>query len=688
MTEKIKIKSLDDLFNNHCEGHRPKKPLVHNGKFTESNRFGKGRKYAIATKDGMAGILQDHALGKTINWYLAEHTFKKRTKKAQKKEPKKGPKDVTQEFIKFPIAKTHPYSEAKRVSILNLSFRQYRGNLIVPFYTLEGHFISGWQAIWSKPKEDGSWPKSVRTGSSNSKIYLSIGPESERIYVAEGVSTALSIHHITKQQVYCTFGKNNLHSVTEYLLDTYHDKRIIVCLDHDTTITYPKITNKRLVFLCPDTKEKDFNDVQDDLFEREKLITCQPVWTPPAETKKELPEDVLRLKKKMEKLGYELRLNTRKDRIEIKGFTSKSWDEVTDEGYSSLFLEVKGAEGKIKKGDFEDRYKGLAHSKQVDPFQEYLKALEWDGQARLERFLIDVFDVPEPSHIPLMKWALKSILLATVRRTFEPGSKHDEFVILQGAQGIGKSSLLFHLFKDKSLFSNTVSFADPYSRIVEGILDKAIIEIAELSGFKRADLEKMKNVISTQKDTVRLPYRRNARDYQRRCVFVGTTNDSTPLPDDLTGLRRFILVSLKGKMGVNNLKKSVKENRDQLWAEAVACYKNGESARLPKELWELSAEVAEDHRGGDHSFEYAFLNAIRGKSEVNIPEVLKELKDGKQMTLEGKMEKGGWIRELGPKIQSKAAEILKRDGYKQARKRDGGQRIRVWIKEEAGDCPF
>ena len=313
-----------------------------------------------------------------------------------------------------------------------------------------------------------------------------------------------------------------------FCLESQTAKTVVVCLDNDKNNLYnPKISNSRLVFLRPEKSEKDFNDLQDDPLEQNKLRGLVPVWNP-APLKKDLPREVSSLKKKMENLGYELRLNTRKDRIEIKGFPSEKWAEVTDEGYSELFLEIKGEEGKLNKTGFEDRFKALSYNKQVDPFKEYLKSLEWDGTKRLESFLFDVFDVPEASHIPLGKWALKSILLATVRRTFEPGSKHDEFVILQGTQGIGKSSFLYHLFEDKSLFANTVSFSDPYPRIVEGILDKAIIEIAELSGFKRADLEKMKNVISTQKDTVRLPYRRNARDYQRRCIFIGTTNGLYP----------------------------------------------------------------------------------------------------------------------------------------------------------------
>ena len=179
MIETIKIKSLDDLFNNHCEGHRPKKPLDHSGRFTENNRFGKGRRFGISTTDGKGGILQDHKAGKTLRWILSDYIFKEKPKK----KPKKNPEDVTEEFNRFPIAKSHPYLKAKGVSIFNLELRKDRGNLIIPFYTLEGHFISGWQAIWSKPQDDGAWPKTTRKGSSNKKHLPSYRRKNRRAYL-------------------------------------------------------------------------------------------------------------------------------------------------------------------------------------------------------------------------------------------------------------------------------------------------------------------------------------------------------------------------------------------------------------------------------------------------------------------------------------------------------------------------
>ena len=664
-SEKIQVQSLDHLYNSHCEGYRPKKDLIYNGTFHKNNKFGRSREFAISSKDGKSGILHNHKTAKSINWFLKDHTFKKSTYKKTKATEKKI-KDVSKEFEKFAIAKSHPYTTAKKVSIASLNFRQDRVNLLIPFYTLNGHFMTGWQVIWSQTNDKGKWPKTTRKGSSNKDVYLPIGEETEKIYVAEGPSTALSVFNITGQQTYCTFGKNNLHNVTEYLLNTFTKKEIVLCLDFDKDHPYiPTLKNSRLKILQPD-KKGDFNDFQFDDKEKEKLIKCRPVYEPP-EPQKTLPKDVENLNKRFDNLGYELRLNTRKDRIEIKGFGSKKWEEITDEGYSLLYLQVKGG-GKLTRQDFNDRLKALAHNKQVEPFKEYLESLEWDGEARLKNVLPTLFKVNNnrPKSLELAEWAFKSILLVCVIRTYEPGAKHDEFCILRGPQGIGKSSLFYWLFKDKSFFSNSVNFKDDTKKLVEVTLGKVIIEMAELVGLSQADLEKMKNVITAQQDTVRLAWRKNARDYKRKYIFVGTTNSSTALPDDPTGLRRFIVIELTKKMEFKDIKEYVKKYRDQWWAEALELYKQKKSARLPQELWPVSAEVAEDHRGGDRVFEYAFKKEINGRENINVPKILKELKTN------------NWIKDFKKVYQNKAIEILKREGYKMKRIRENGVQIRVW----------
>lgn len=636
------------------------------------------------------------------------------------REPKKPEKkiDLSLDFNKLPELTTHSYFIRKKVATPKAA-RSLKAQAVIPVSAPDGRMIS-WQAI--SPNGEKKFKKGCPLGKG---YYFRMEPmepsEGERVYVCEGVATACSIAEITikKYPVFCAFGKNNLEAVAEWLLEKYPERKVVMCLDHDIKhMLKPRLQHDRLIVLRPEKPGDDFNDSQKSEAEQQKLLNLKPVYEyeAPARIPK-TAEDVLNwnsleftsapddpiedINRRLEVLKYEIRLNVRKARIEIKGFQGAGWGEITDEGYSEIFLNVqqprdRGKIIKLKRADFMDALKAAANRKQVDPFKEYLESLKWDETERLKRYLGEIFKI-KPEHKELSEWALKSVLLAAVRRSYHPGAKHDEFLILKGPQGIGKSSFLYSLFSDKSLFSSGVSFSAPYNRIVEEILDKAIVEIPELAGFRKAEIEKIKNIISMQKDTCRLSYRRDAQDFFRRCVFVGTTNDQSPLPNDLTGLRRFVLISLSGKNSVSKTVKSVKKDRDQLWAEAVAAFKAGESARLPENLWLKSAEVAEAHRGGDRAFEQEFWNLIEnppvddispeGYPSENyqkpIPEELKGLPDKVNIpaVLKALLEKG-WIRDISPKLQSTAAELLAKEGYKQERERAGGKRLRFWIKEQ------
>ena len=690
--EKIQVQSLNDLYHRCCEGHHPKKPLDYNGRYSENNRWGPGRRFSLKSENGKSGVLTDHKIGKSVNWCLKDHTFKKSTSKKTKKQKKateKEIKDISKEFKKFKIVHTHPYSATKQVSIADLKFRTDKfNNLLIPFYSLKTHFMSGWQVIFPQADEEGKWPKRTRKGSSNKDVYLPLGEtkKGESINVGEGPSTCLSLFKISRRMTYIVFGKNNLQNVALYLAKKHPNKMINVYLDFDKDQFIPKIRHRRIRFFRPD-EEGDFNTHQHNPNEIEKIKNCTPVYTLP---KRELPKDALDLKKKFESFNWSVRLNTRKDRIEIKGFKGEEWQELIDEEYSRVFLEYKDNTS-LTKTKFDDRIKAVASDTQVDPFLSYLEGLEWDGEARLKDVLTTLFDV-EDKYKPLAEWAFRSILLASVRRAYQAGSKHDEFCILQGPQGIGKSSLFYYLFENKSFYSNSINFNDKTKDFVEGLQGKVLIECSELVGLKKTERERMKALITAQQDSIRLSYRKNPRDYPRQNIFVGTTNSENSLPDDQSGNRRFIIIEVKKKMGYKDLIKHVEDHRDQWWAEAVELYNKGEPARLPKELWDTSAEVAEAHRGGDFIFEEAFLEEVvkeekraeyvkEDEVEIHISGILKTLQDG-IVDGEGKViRKGGWIK-LHPGYWHKGNAIMsKREGYKTGRRIRNGRKLRLWIKK-------
>ena len=571
--------------------------------------------------------------------------------------------DFTEKYnqIKGKAKKEQLYLAKKGIDPTGLNIKQKAHSIVIPIYA------KGSKKIISIQKIDSYGRKKYEAGYRlSSGHYFPIGKLKDCIYICEGFATGVAIWKITGELTLCAFSKSNLDNTAKWVLEKYPKKDVIMCLDNDGDNTHkPKIKNKRLRCVVP-SKEGDFDDFKSDKEEIDKLFND--------------PKDVIKLIKTFETLGYKLRFNVRSNKVEVKK-GNKEWSELTDEERSYIFLKVKDYEGKITKSFFDERLKGLSYKNQIDPFKDYLSGLEWDKKTRLEDFLFKCFKIEGEDNIFLAKWAFKSILLGVVGRTFEPGKQHDEFVILKGPQGVGKGSLLYNLLPDKDLFTNSVSLSSQNKSIVEIIQDKALCEVAELSGFRKAEIEKMKSFITTRRDNCRFAYRKDAQGVPRRCVFVGTTNNVAPLPDDPTGLRRFVVIEAKKKtdMPVDKIIESVQKNREQLWAEAVKCYEFGESARLPEDLFDVSARVAEQNRGGDTVFEDVFLEMINGKSTVILGDVLKEMKDG---TGEGKDKKGGgYITSISNALQNKAKEILHSIGYVERRKYFDGIRKRVWENE-------
>lgn len=214
------------------------------------------------------------------------------------------------------------------------------------------------------------------------------------------------------------------------------------------------------------------------------------------------------------------------------------------------------------------------------PIKNYFDSLKWDGTPRLERFLIDYFGAEDT---PLNRAIGKIFLVAAVRRIKSPGCKYDTMIVLEGGQGTGKSTALLIIageenFSDQSLFGQS---PQQQAEALEGVM---IYEIAELSGLKHSDVSMVKAFITRREDRLRPAYGRYKERWPRQCILVGTTNDDNYLKDD-TGNRRFLPVKT-GKIDLN----SIKMDRDQLFAEAVALEADGFSIDLPKELWADAAK--------------------------------------------------------------------------------------------------
>lgn len=215
-----------------------------------------------------------------------------------------------------------------------------------------------------------------------------------------------------------------------------------------------------------------------------------------------------------------------------------------------------------------------AGRQKIDPFRDYLEALEWDGTPRLERWLIDGANAEAG---PFTRDVSKRWVISAVARTFVPGCKADCALILVGAQGAGKSTLLKDLAGEEHFteLQARIGDDDAYMQLQGPV----IVELADLSALAKRDVELIKQDLSTAVDFRRGKYARLPERRPRRCVYAGSTNQTDFLQDE-TGGRRFWPVET-GRITPGWMK----ANRDQVWAEAVALFRHGEP-------WHLTA--AED----------------------------------------------------------------------------------------------
>lgn len=200
---------------------------------------------------------------------------------------------------------------------------------------------------------------------------------------------------------------------------------------------------------------------------------------------------------------------------------------------------------------------------------DYLKSLKWDGVPRLDTLFIDYLGAEDNVYTRAV--ARKS-LTAAVARAFEPGCKYDTMPILIGRQGAGKSTLIRTI--GKKWYADGLSTFEG-KEAAENIQGKWIIEAGEMAGYTRAEENASKQFLSRQVDVFRQAYGRRTQEYPRRCVFFGSSNQYEFLKD-ITGNRRFWPIDIEAQKPTKNVYVNLPGEVDQIWAEAVVRYKNGE----------------------------------------------------------------------------------------------------------------
>lgn len=238
----------------------------------------------------------------------------------------------------------------------------------------------------------------------------------------------------------------------------------------------------------------------------------------------------------------------------------------------------------------------LSSERLYHPIKVYFDTLVWDGVPRLDTLLIDYLGAEDTEYV---RAVTRKTLVAAVARIKQPGIKFDSILVLNGPQGVGKSTLFALLGKE--WYSDSLSLADMKDKTAaEKLQGYWILELGELAGIKKMDVETVKSFVSRTDDKFRQSYGINVESHPRSCIIVGTTNSEGGFLRDITGNRRFWPVHVGGKSPyqVWDL-----QGVDQIWAEAIERYRTGETLFLSGEVateaktYQQAAMESDDREG-------------------------------------------------------------------------------------------
>lgn len=242
-----------------------------------------------------------------------------------------------------------------------------------------------------------------------------------------------------------------------------------------------------------------------------------------------------------------------------------------------------------------DAILAVAAERSYHPIKEYLDHLpEWDGIDRVETLLIDYFNATDNSYT---RAVTRKMMVAAVARIVHPGTKFDSVLILNGPQGIGKSTFFAKLAGD--WFSDSLTLTDMKDKAgPEKLQGYWILELGELAGMRKTDVEVVKSFISRSDDKYRASYGVNVESHPRQCIIVGSTNAESGFLRDITGNRRFWPVRISGDGKRKAWQMSVYDV-EQIWAETLVLYGKGEKLYLEGSDVELATNEQADAMESD-----------------------------------------------------------------------------------------
>jgi len=299
----------------------------------------------------------------------------------------------------------------------------------------------------------------------------------------------------------------------------------------------------------------------------------------------------------------------------------------------------------------------VAHRRRRNCVREWLDSLEWDSEPRIEHFFSDHMGAEKTDYCV---HASRNFWLSIAARIYKPGCKVDNMIVLEGPQGVGKSTAL-QIIGGAWFAEQHESATNPkaFAEILQG---KLLIEISEMESFTHAEVNRVKQTITCRSDRFRAAYSRHAADHPRTCIFVGTTNRDDWNKDE-TGARRFWPIACLGNIDLE----SIRANRDQLFAESKARILAGE------DHWKMPADTTAHEQRDRYQpdpWHAKVVESLKGKTETTTSQIMLDL--GIELVRQGRAE------------QMRVGRILRFLGWNRSRKRAGIEREYLYKAPEVG----
>lgn len=272
-------------------------------------------------------------------------------------------------------------------------------------------------------------------------------------------------------------------------------------------------------------------------------------------------ENMCRILRKHPDFAGRFKYNVFKNTCEIR--VGSTWRDFQDSDILDIQSQISilfSIFGTVNKMMIYDAIMKVMSENQYDSAIDYIKSSTWDGTARLDTWMHDVYGAPDDVY---HRAVASNFLKGLVKRVIEPGCKFDYVLVLEGRQGSKKSTSLAVLAGSELGHVETTMSTDTKDFFMQ-FQGNAIVEFSEGETLNRTEIKRMKAIITTQHDKFRPPFGKVSVDFPRRCIFAMTTNQDEYLKDE-TGNRRWLPVSLRIPQADTEW---LSKNRGQLFAEA------------------------------------------------------------------------------------------------------------------------